>query len=225
MDDPDLDAEVHRGALRGLARLNSLSRVDAVVWGVLSPLAHRVSRRLRFLDVATGAGDMAVRLWRRASRDGVELELHACDFSEVALECAARAGREAGIDIAVHRIDVLEGTLPSGFDVAYSGLFMHHLDPPQVEHVLGCMGKAAGCVLVQDLCRTRLGLALAWAVPRLVTRSRLVHEDAVRSVRAAYTPAEMDEMGRRAGLSGARVRVVWPERQLLMWEREAQATP
>jgi SAM-dependent methyltransferase len=221
MDDPGLDAEAHRRALRGLARLNALSRVDGAVWGVLSPIARRTDRRVRLLDVGAGAGDMAVRLARRASREDVRLEVHACDISDVALASAVSAGKSAGFEVMVHRLDVLREPLPAGFDVAYSGLFLHHFDPPNVERVLGRMREAAACVLVQDLCRTRLGLAMAWTAPRLVTRSRIVHEDAVRSARAAYTTRELEEMGLRAGLTGARVTRAWPERQILLWEREA----
>lgn len=222
MDDPGLDAGRHRAALRGLARLNAVSRVDAGVWDALAPMARRVAasgRAVRLLDVATGAGDMAVRLACRAAREGIELRVEVCDLSCVALGCARERGDRARVGLVLHCLDVLKDPLPPGFDVATCGLFLHHLDPPDVERVLASMSHAADAVVVQDLSRTRAGLALAWGVSRVLTRSPIVHADAVRSVRAAYTLEEMRAMASRAGLSGARVTPIWPQRLLLVWER------
>jgi len=222
MDDPGLDAGRHRAALRGLARLNAVSGVDQGVWEAVAPMARKVAatgRPVRLLDVAAGAGDMAVRLARRAAREGIELRIEACDLSCVALGCARECGDQARIGLVLHCLDVLKDPLPAGFDVATCGLFLHHLDPPDVERVLASMSRAADAVVVQDLRRTRAGLALAWGVSRALTRSVVVHTDAVRSVRAAYTLDEMRGMAARAGLADARVTPIWPQRMVLVWER------
>ncbi len=224
MDDPGLDAAEHRVALRELARLNRVTMIDSLVWGVVGPLARRVAshRPLRVLDVATGSADVPIRLAARARGEGVELELHGCDISDVAIVAARKRAAGAGVGISLRRVDVLSEPLAKdgeGFDVAHCGLFMHHLDPPQVERVLRSMAAAASTVIVQDLRRTRLGLALAWAAPRLLSGSRVVRVDAVRSVHGAYTMEEMREMAERAGLAGTRVRAIRPQRQLLVWHR------
>ncbi len=226
MDDPGLDLAEHRRALRGLARLNRVAAVDRAVWRVIVPRARRAGCPLRFLDVATGSGDLPLRLAARAAREGLALDLHVCDVSAVALGCASAAADRAGVKLTVHRANVVAAPLPTppdggAFDVAHCGLFLHHLDPPDVRTVLARMADAAHMVIVQDLRRTRLGLALAWAASRLLTRSRVVHIDGPRSVRAAYTIAEMTDMARRAGLTTARVTPTHPQRQLLVWERPA----
>lgn len=219
MDDPRLDAAEHRTALRELARLNRVTRMDGLVWRVVEPLARRSARPLRVLDVATGSADLPIRLAARARAAGLELDLHGCDISEVALAAAQSNANAAGVKLTLSRIDVLSEPLPMGFDIAHCGLFLHHFDPPGVEAILRSMAAAADTVVVQDLRRTRLGLAMAWAVPRMMSRSRVVKIDAVRSVHGAYTIEEMNEMAQRAGLEGAQVRAVWPERQLLVWHR------
>ncbi len=219
MDDPGLEAAEHEAALRELARLNRVTRIDNLIWGVIQPLARASERPLRMMDVATASADLPIRLSRLAVKAGLSIELHGCDISEVALETARQNTREAAAEVSLKRIDVLAEPLPEGFDIAHCGLLLHHFDPPQVEHILRSMARAASTVIVQDLRRTRLGLAMAWAVPRVLSRSRIVQIDAVRSVQGAYTLEEMREMAGRAGLAGARVRAVFPERQLLVWNR------
>lgn len=221
MDDAALDVAHHRTALRGLARINALSQVDRPVWRKLVALASTLKRPLRVLDVATGSGDLLIRIAARAQRAGLSLDLHACDISDVALAEAQAAASVRGVSITTHRLNVLVDSLPGGFDLAHCALFLHHLDPPQVEVVLANMAGAASAVLVQDLRRTRLGLGLAWVVPRLLTTSRVVHIDAVRSVHAAYTIEEMSDMARRAGLDDARIARCWPERMVLSWDEES----
>ena len=53
----------------------------------------------------------------------------------------------------------------------------------------------------------------------LLTRSPVVRVDAVRSVRAAFTMAEVQAMSLVAGLNGATISRRWPCRYLLAWRR------
>ena len=113
MDDPMLDCRRHEAALRGLSRLNYLSGSARSIWPSLAALARQLDRQqLRVLDVATGAGDVPVRLWRMARRAGLHLEIHGLDVSPRAVEFAARraAAEQAAIHFSV--LDVLAGLLP-----------------------------------------------------------------------------------------------------------------
>src|SRR5512140_901727 len=90
MDDPALDSGRHEAALRGLSRLNYLSGSARTIWPPMAALAQQLGRRqLRVLDVATGAGDVPVRLWRMARRAGLHLEILGLDASPRAVEFAA----------------------------------------------------------------------------------------------------------------------------------------
>ncbi len=221
MDDPGISATEHRRALRGLCRLNALACLDRAIWPLIAAKASAKRGPIRVLDVAAGAGDMIARLARRASIHGAEVQWHACDKSEEALRCASAAAQKQGVTLTTHALDVLSEPLPGGFDVAYSGLFLHHFDPPKVETILRAMSNAAKCVIVQDLRRTYQGMLLARVVPRLVTRSHVVHTDAVLSVRAAYTMDELIQMAAGAGMAGADIRPMWPQRMLMTWEKPA----
>lgn len=216
MDDPALGVREHKAALRGLARLNRVSGIRGPIWRELRELAGGAP--CEAVDVAAGSGDLAVSVGRRAERDGVPISFTACDISDVA--CASirdRAGR-AGIAIEVRQGDALRDEIEA-CDVAMCHLFLHHLDDEQIVNLLGRMRRAARRGgLITDLVRSRRGYAMAWLASRCLTRSRVVRVDALLSVRAALTPAELRAHASRAGLEGATVRRVWPERMLMRWE-------
>jgi hypothetical protein len=64
-------------------------------------------------------------------------------------------------------------------------------------------------------------LILAHVAARALTRSHVVHVDAPRSVRAAFTRSEVRGLASQAGLDGAHVIRRWPCRLLLIWKRPA----
>src|SRR5438045_585580 len=129
MDGPDLDPASHRAALAGLARLNLWSRSAGILWPSICAAARSQSHQpLRVLDVASGAGDAAVRLCRKARRCGVALAIVGLDISPVAVEYASRRARAAGVDATFRVHDAVRQPLPEGFDVVMSSLFLHHLN-------------------------------------------------------------------------------------------------
>lgn len=221
MDDPALDGGRHEAALRGLARLNYLSGSSGLVWSKVVALARQLGRdRLRVLDLATGAGDVPLRLWQRARRAGLCLEIQGVDASPRAVEFAAERAAAEQAPIQFRVLDVLANPLPSGFDVLTCSLFLHHLADEQAVRLLQAMAQATThLVVVNDLCRSTPGLALAHLAARLLTSSDVVRVDGARSVRAAFTVREAAALARAAGLNGAIVERRWPFRFLLFWQR------
>ena len=211
MDDPALDSELHVQALRGLSRINALSASAAILW---RPLRRLIAERgrLRALDLACGGGDVTHALHRRA---GGALDIEGCDKSPTALEHARSRG--SGVRFFEH--DVMSGPLPGGYDAYLCSLFLHHLEEPQAIDLLRRMATA-DALLVNDLVRCRTGRLLARAVPRVISRSPVVHQDAVRSVDNSFTRSEARALADRAGLGGAQVTLHWPFRFLLTWRRQ-----
>ena len=218
MDQPGLDPAAHHHALSGLARINAWSNSAGIFWPSIRALARELGRSLRVLDVATGAGDVPLKLWRRANQESIPLSIEACDRSGTAL-AYARAKAEAR-NAAIHffPLDALAESLPQGFDVICCSLFLHHLDEADAVALLMKMKQAAPrLLLVNDLRRSQLGWLVAWLGCRALTRSRVVHVDGPLSVRAAFTIAEARTLAQKAGLDGALVRRRWPWRWLLTW--------
>lgn len=218
MDDPSLDAAQHRRALAALARLNAMSQADEPIWRAIAPLL--AERPLTLLDVATGSADVPLRLALRARRVGLDLRIAGCDASPVAIESARSRADAAGLDAQFFTLDAIRGELPSEYDVITTSLFIHHLTEAEAGVLLAHMREAARALVVaSDLRRTALGLALAGAAGYLVTRSHVVHADAVRSARAALTIEELRAVADAAGLTGADIQPTWPSRMCLTWRR------
>jgi SAM-dependent methyltransferase len=223
MDDPGLATAQLQGALGGLARLNALSDSARIVWRPIRRLAQaRKTNRLRVLDIACGAGDIPIRLWRRARRAGLTLDIVGIDISPRSVEFARQRASAAGARVAFACGNALTDPLPQDCDVALCSLFLHHLPDDDARSLLRRMNGAARHMgLVSDLRRGLYGLALAYGASRLLTRCEVVHVDAVRSVRAAFTPQELGRLAGEADLPQATIAYRWPARMLLEWHRSS----
>ena len=222
MDDRALDASSHIQALRGLARLNRLSRTADGLWAALAGMEVRHNGGggpVRVLDLACGSGDITRRLAALAARDGMPFEFDGCDRSGHAVEFADRQSRAGSTPTCrFFARDVLEGPLPDGYGYFVSSLFLHHLADGQAVRLFREMARAArrGFV-VHDLERSTRGFLLAGVASRAFTRSPIVHADAVLSVRAAFSLEETIAMSILADLPGVRCTRRWPCRLLLSW--------
>jgi SAM-dependent methyltransferase len=219
MDQPDLARERHIEALRGLERINRWSGSAGLLW---QPIVARARKspalRWRVLDVATGGGDVPIRLCHRARRAGLKLEIAGCDRSPVAVDYARRRAQACQTDIHFFEWDVVQRGLPGSYDIVASSLFLHHLDEEQAVKLLQAMSRATRLLLINDLVRSRPGYLLAYLGTRLLSASDVVHFDGPCSVEGAFTVDELLALARRAGLDGARVTKHWPCRMLLEWE-------
>ena len=126
MDDPNLDPLLHAQALRGLARLNLLAGSDRIPW---KPLRRWIGQRrgsFDVLDIATGSGDVPLGLGIRARRAGIDLALHGCDLSGVALDQARQRARSLGLDFTGFQQDAIQDPFQRQYDV----VLCKSLSPP-----------------------------------------------------------------------------------------------
>ncbi|MFO0807510.1 MAG: methyltransferase domain-containing protein [Gemmataceae bacterium] len=175
---------------------------------------------LRVLDVACGAGDVLVRLVRRAAHTGLRLAATGIDRSPVAISLASEHARATNTEVRFVVADALQGDWPGDYDAVVSSLFLHHLSDTDAMTLLRRMGNSAGrLVLVNDLRRSQMGYLLAWVGTRLLSRSSVVHYDGPISVTSAWTTDEALHLATASGLTGARCDRRWPFRFLLSWEK------
>lgn len=198
-------AELRRN-LREMAMLNRLAggvgasvrAVEALLDGDDAPTV---------LDVGAGSGDFGRAL---LSRRRVRVLL--ADSRADVLDIARRAtGGRGGLEFV--RADARELPLADGsVSVAHASLLLHHLDPPDARRALREMRRvAARGVVVNDLRRSRLALAMT-ALPILaLSRSPITRHDGILSARRAYTLPELDDLAADAGLRPvARTPSWWP---------------
>lgn len=223
MDDPGISPGDHDHALRGLARLNRASKIEHTVFNALKPYLHEQGDRpLRVLDVAAGSGDLIASLARRTAAAGHDVCFTGCDISATACRHMAsnfeKLGDGVSDRLSATRCDALNDPLPQGHDIVMCHLFLHHLDQPDIVRLLRSMRESAHkAVIITDLRRTRRGYALALLASRLLTRSHVVHTDALLSVRGALTGAELADLAKQAGYDDPCIRNVWPQRMLMIW--------
>jgi 2-polyprenyl-3-methyl-5-hydroxy-6-metoxy-1,4-benzoquinol methylase len=156
-------------------------------------------------------------LARRASRCGYTLDAQGCDISDTAVQHATDCARHLRVPVGFFKADVLSDPLPRRYTVITCSLFLHHLEDAQIQALLRKLAAHTDHLIVSDLIRGRVGYALAWCGTLLLSTSHVVHEDGLRSVRAALTLPEARVLADAAGLRGARFRRCWPQRFLMTW--------
>lgn len=224
MDDPALAAQAHHAALHGLQRINRISRTAGVLWPRIERILSSIpGTSASLLDVACGGGDLAIALARRSRRRGLALQVQGCDVSDTALQHASQAAARAGKSVKFFRADVIAESLPRHYTFVTCTLFLHHLTDARIVALLRMLAGHCDHLLVSDLIRGRTGYALAWMGTKLLSRSPIVHEDGLRSVRAALSLHEARELATRAGLDDARFERHWPQRFLMTWSRMHEA--
>jgi 2-polyprenyl-3-methyl-5-hydroxy-6-metoxy-1,4-benzoquinol methylase len=222
MDSPELDRSQHLGALAGLRRINVVSRSAATLWPFLVTVSRTIQPNpLRVLDLACGSGDIVMALAERARRAGIAIQCDGCDTSPVAVDTAEREARRLGLQsVSFHQRNVLKDQLPRGYHVVTCSLFMHHLSDEQAVDLLRRMAAATNdMLLISDLRRTLVGLAMAWVASRALTRSPVVRVDAIRSVAAAFTESEISRVADCSELHNFRLVRRWPQRWVLSWRK------
>jgi 2-polyprenyl-3-methyl-5-hydroxy-6-metoxy-1,4-benzoquinol methylase len=220
MDQPDLQRQLHHEALCGLERINAMSGAVPVLWRPIRALLRESGdQRMRMLDIATGAGDVPIGIWRKARESGVALDVEACDISPAAIQFAQRRPEERGADVSFFCLDAVTAEIPMGYDIVTCSLFLHHLEDDEAIELLRRMASAATrMILISDLVRSSIGWILARLGTRVLTTCRVVHVDGPRSVERAFTVEEATGLARRAGLANFDVRRHWPCRFLLVWK-------
>lgn len=172
------------------------------------PGAGPSPRPARVLDVGTGSGDLPLEVAEWARREGQSLEITALDLHQETLTAAAdHTAAEPAIRLV--RGDAL--LLPFGtgsFDVALLSMTLHHMDGPALERALRELGRVAsgGHVLVGELERSIPGYLGARLLAATVWRGNPVtRHDGPLSVLRAFTPRELLDLARAAGLVRPRV--------------------
>jgi len=213
MEARDPDPRLHRRALDGLDRVHRLTGGIRLALEPLRRAAVGRSGPLRLLDVGTGGGELgrsvAGRVRERGAVRPVLADLHPRTLTR-ARERAGRAAERgpAGVEPVFVRLSA--DRLPfrtDSFDLALSATTLHHLERPAA---LACLREldrvAGGRWVVTDLRRSRTALAaIRLLSATLWRRNPYPRHDGPLSVRRAFTPVEVAEMLREAGLERARV--------------------
>ena len=217
LDKGDYTAAEYEGCIVELQRVNRwLGDASALRDSLLSEIAQRDLQSFSLLDVGAGSGELLRVLadWarahgRKAQLTGVELNARS----------AAAIGERTKIfpEITALRGDAFR--LPfvdNQFDYALCSLFTHHFKNPDVVGILRELSRVSTRgIFVIDLHRHPIAYLFYTTIGRLFLHNRLIREDGALSIRRSFTPKELFDLARRAGLANPRVRRHFPYRLVL----------
>jgi hypothetical protein len=184
-DDLGTEAEI-AASLVDLRRINNWFGGTKTTVALLHQVAERSARRsLSLLEVGVGTGDVPAGAASALERSGIELRITLLDRMWTHLP--TRGMRVSGDAL---QLPFRDGT----FDVVSCTLFAHHFEPDQLrQFTTEALRVCQRAVLINDLIRSRLHLALVYAGLPLF-RGRITWHDAPASVRRGYTCEEMQEI-------------------------------
>ena len=205
IDGPLSPADLN-ATLDDLDRLNAWFGGYALTLRRLRRLAATLPRGacLRVVDIGGGRGDLAVNVVRWARRLHRPVRVIVVD-SDAATLALARRRTAAYPEIRLVQADATALPLrEASLDVAHAALTLHHLDADGAVACLAQMAAAAATVLVNDLLRSPLTLALVWGATRVLRLHPVSRHDGPVSVRRAWSA---DEIAMLAEKSGHRARI------------------
>jgi 2-polyprenyl-3-methyl-5-hydroxy-6-metoxy-1,4-benzoquinol methylase len=169
-------------------------------------------------DIGTGAGDIPAAIRRWANGRGLRVSLWGMDVSARNL---AVAKLNAAPSLQFIHGDAFHLPFRHGsVDYFISSLFLHHLAPEQVVALLAqTFEQSRGGIIMSDLVRGWLPWFAFKLVQPVFARNYLTRHDGAVSVLRAYTPSELRELARQAGLKNARVYSHFPWRMTLVADK------
>jgi SAM-dependent methyltransferase len=205
MDDRSIGGDELREALRQLRVINgalgaALPTLEGV--GRLWRAAGRPAA-LTVLDVGAGSGDITAALLRWAERRGIALRVVLVDIHPDTCAAAAAAHRHEP------RVDVVCGDLlrlgMRPVDIVTAALFTHHFGERELPAVYRAMAGAARLgVVVNDLHRHVVAWGFIKAATALLSRNRMIRNDAPLSVLRGFTAADLRRLRAELGEPGLR---------------------
>jgi len=226
IDEPEL-LDMGEGSTEDVQmNLAEMWRINRYLGGVHAITRH-LYPRLRahagvatLVDLGTGSADMPVSIARWARREHIRIRILAVDLAARHLTVAAhRIHSEA--DINLLQADAARLPLaPKSIDYLMSSLFLHHFKPEQVVELLrNTFACARHGIVMSDLVRGWLPLIGFKLGQAILARNYLTRHDGALSIRRAYTPSELQELARAAGLTNFRVYEHWPWRMTLVADK------
>ena len=224
----DEDAGTRQEIEDSLADLRNINRyfggVHTMTESLLTVARERRLKKLSWLDVGGGRGDVASLTSPRLRSQGIELEPVMLDRQPSHM--GTRNGKQTAQASSNGYYPSVGGdalALPfkdNSFDVVGSCLFLHHLEPPQVVQFMDeALRVARHAAVINDLVRHPLHVALAYAGYTFY-RSRITRHDAVASVRRAYTVDEIKDMLRQTRADKVEVTRFFPFRMgVIAWKQ------
>lgn len=199
MDDVHSDTVLLERTLAQFPRINRLVSRNRTVLRreILQDMEERIARnevprthRFTVLDCGAGACDLAVWLLDEAERRGITVEVTALDADPRVVAYARRTVQRSGI--IIRQGSALDLPAVPEWDYIMANHFLHHLTDEEVAQFLTGAPKAARYrVVVNDLLRSWVWLALYRIFAAVALRESFARYDGAVSILKGFRPGEL----------------------------------
>lgn len=193
----DLDPADPRAlhARRDLRRVHRAMRSVTILRQLLDSLRLRTPPRT-MIELGAGDGTLLLRLAQHLYKSWNPVALTLLDRHDLLAEQTRAGFRQMGWTVTVLTSDVLhwsQGPIGERYDLCIANLFLHHFSGDELRSLL--VGSAARCesFVACEPRRDRLGRMGSRCVG-LLGANVVTREDAVKSVDAGFTGAELTEL-------------------------------
>jgi ubiquinone/menaquinone biosynthesis C-methylase UbiE len=209
--------EEYEGCLVELRRINEwLGDANALRDSLLKEIARRDLRSFSVVDVGAGSGELlrVTAVWareakRKACLVGLELNERS---AQAILDESAGFPEISSVRANGFRLPFADNS----FDYAIQSLTLHHFDDEGAAKILREMARvAARGIFVIDLHRNPIAYFFYTTIGHLFLHNRLIREDGALSILKSWTPEELEQIARQAGLPNATVDKHFPSRLVL----------
>lgn len=194
LDDPNIPANVAAHSLRDIALANSWFGGTRAILSEMRPIFRELQRegghRLSMLDIGTGLGDIPREVETFAVRSGLCVDAIGLELTRA---FAAVSHKRLALVIAgdARQLPLADNSV----DVVTCSLVLHHLPDNDAIHMLReCDRVARRRVIVAELTRSWLAMALIWLVSFPLGFHPISRHDGVVSIRRGFLSAELRAM-------------------------------
>ena len=209
--------EEYEGCLVELRRVNEwLGDAQALRDSLFKEIGRCSLGSFSVLDVGAGSGELlrVTATWARETNRAAKLV--GLELNERSAGAILDESRDFP-EISSVQADGLK--LPfayNSFDYVIQSLTLHHFDDNGAVGILREMARVAvRGIFVIDLHRSPVAYFFYTTIGPLFLHNRLLREDGALSILKSFKPAELEEIGRKAGLDRVKVEKHFPSRLVL----------
>lgn len=217
LDDQSNPFEEIRVNMKELDTINHWLGGHAITLQGMRKLAGMTAKRsgrtpISVCEIGCGGGDnlRVIRDWAR--KQGIQVELTGIDINPSCIRFATGRLPEARFIESDYRLVIFE----ENPDIIFSSLFCHHFNDDELVDQLKWMRvRSRTGFFINDLHRHRLAWLSIKILTGLLSRSRLVKNDAPLSVQRGFSKAELNALLLRSGISEYFIHWKWAFRWLV----------